>query len=221
MIDFKEKKIDTEIAADLIRNARMAKKLDLQKIANTLKINIKYLEALESGTYSNLPKGLYGKSFIREYATYLKLNPNDIVKMYEAETEGRKSSVQEDLFSKKVPKSFYFLTVPKIVKNFLIVFSVTIVLLYLGYYIKNLLNQPSLVVYSPEKDDIIKEHTVEIKGKTELEAEITINSETILADREGYFNKTINLSDGVNIINISAKKKYSKENKIIRKIIVE
>jgi len=221
MIDFQEKKINTETAADRVRNTRIARKLDIQKIAQILKINIKYLKALENGHYNNLPKGLYGKSFIREYAAYLKLNPNEIVKMYEVETEGRKSSVQDDLFSKKVPKSFYFLTIPKIVKNFLIIFSVTTVLFYLGFYIKNLLNPPSLVIYNPEKDAIIKEHTLEIRGKTELEAEISINDETILTDTTGNFQKTINLSNGVNIISIIAKKKYSKENKIIRKIIIE
>lgn len=221
MVNIKEKKISIETAADLIKKTRIEKKIELDRVADALKINIRYLEALEKGNYGSLPRGLYGKSFLKEYALYLKLNPQEILRMYEEETRERKKMTQEDLFSKRVPKNLSFIAIPRITKNLIIIASVATIFLYLGFYIRNLLNPPTLIIINPEKDMVIKEHDIEIKGRTELETELTINNESILTDKDGNFEKNVSLSNGLNIINISSKKKYSKENKIIRKIIVE
>ena len=58
-------------------------------------------------------------------------------------------------------------------------------------------------------------------GQSETEAEVKINGELILMDEDGNFSKLINLKKGVNPLEISAKKKYSRENLIIRQVLVE
>ena len=50
--------------------------------------------------------------------------------------------------------------------------------------------------------------------------EITINEEFVLINPDGSFSKEINLKNGLNAIVITAKKKYSRQNNIIRNILV-
>ena len=52
------------ISKELIR-AREEKKLSLGDVSSRTKINIEYLVALEKGDFSLLPKGLYGKNFLK------------------------------------------------------------------------------------------------------------------------------------------------------------
>ena len=70
---FKSNKIylDSETVSEQLRSSRQAKKLKLSFIAKKLNINEKYLAALEKGEYKELPHGVYGKNFLREYALFL------------------------------------------------------------------------------------------------------------------------------------------------------
>lgn len=63
---------------DLLRRTREAKKKKLADIAVTLCIKSRFLEALESGNFKDLPGEPYVKGFIRSYATYLGLNCDKI-----------------------------------------------------------------------------------------------------------------------------------------------
>lgn len=55
-----------------LKQIRIKKNLDLDKIAEKTKINIKYLEAIESGDLKEVPE-VYDKLFFQTYVTYLKV----------------------------------------------------------------------------------------------------------------------------------------------------
>ena len=62
---------------------------------------------------------------------------------------------------------------------------------------------------------------IEVKGMTEPGSELSINDEIILTDNEGNFNQFINLKKGLNTLEITSKKKYSRPNTIIKQVLVE
>ena len=62
---------NADTIAEQLRQARLSKNVKLEDAANELGINRTYLEALEKGNFNKLPKGVYGKNFLREYALYL------------------------------------------------------------------------------------------------------------------------------------------------------
>jgi len=223
MNNFTSNKIqqNNELIAEEIKQKRLDKKIKLEVVAKTLKINIRYLQALENGQLEKLPAGLYGKKILREYALFLGLDADFLEKVWELETENRQKEHQQNIFSYKVPKMTYFLTLPGLIKNFLIIFSVTICLFYLGYYIRNIIRAPRLEIYSPIENSIISENYIKISGQTDPETNVTINEKTILLDTQGNFNEKINLSNGLNTVSIVAQKKYSKENRLIRHILVK
>ncbi|MHB8903643.1 MAG: helix-turn-helix domain-containing protein [Patescibacteria group bacterium] len=201
-----------------LRQARLFKNLRLEDIAKKINISAKYLNALEEENFDNLPSGLYRKNFLREYANYLGLDNLELIKQLEVNSENN-SSVNP--FSKKILKKSKFLVFPKIIRNALLFLSVLICFLYLIFYFQRIISAPELTIVYPEKNLLIKETSIEIKGQTEKEAEIKINGELVLNNNNGIFLQAVNLKKGLNTITISAKKKYSKESIVTRQILVE
>ena len=80
---------------------------------------------------------------------------------------------------------------------------------------------PRLSIYSPSKDLITNEQNVVISGNVEAESDLQINNETIPKDKGNNFSQNVSLKKGLNRIVIKAKKKYSRENIIVRQILVE
>ncbi len=70
---------------DRLRMARESKGVDLFRAERDTKIRQRYLAALESGDYESLPGIVYTKGFLRNYAQYLGLNPDDILEQWRKE----------------------------------------------------------------------------------------------------------------------------------------
>lgn len=223
MFTFKSNKIhqNSEIISGQLIAARKEKRLKIEDIAKKLNINDKYLIALEKGEYGKLPKGIYGKNFLREYALFLGLNYNELAKIFDDEINGSSRVKNNELFSKQVVKSWHFLAVPKIVKS-LIVLAITLICFgFLGIRINKIISPPELSIYSPADNIATYSRIVQVEGKTEKESQIAINGETVLSDKEGAFTKEVNLKIGVNMITITASKKYGRSKTVVKQVLVK
>src|SRR6185503_16318584 len=58
-----------------LRQERLRQGLELTLIADKLCIGSRYLKAIESGDWKNLPGGFFTRSFVRQYAQALGLDP--------------------------------------------------------------------------------------------------------------------------------------------------
>lgn len=212
---------NNELLAEELKQRREDRKIKIETVAKKLKINLKYLQALENGQLEKLPAGLYGKKILQEYSIFLNLDTDFLTKLWEMETENRQKNNQQNIFSYKVPKKSYFLTIPAIIKNMLVLLSVFVCLFYLGFYIKNIVEAPRLEIYSPVDNLSISQNFINVSGLSEPETNVTINNEPVLLDAKGYFSQKINLSSDLNTISISAKKKYGKQITITRRILVK
>lgn len=221
--NFRENKIKSadDLIGSELRKIREGKRLDLLEVAKETKINIKYLEAIELGDFRKLPKGVYGKRFIEEYAIYLGIDPQEMLTIYEPEYVNQKKKYAKRLFVKKVSKTHRFLTIPRIIKNSIIIFVIVVCVLYLGYYIKNIIEPPQLELLNLKEDTVFTKHNINIIGKTDKEAEVLVNDEIVLTDNEGNFTKEINLKTGLNVVSVEVQKKHSKKRIIQRNIIVK
>ena len=65
--------------------ARERKGVDLLRAERETKIRARYLAALESGDYAELPGSVYTKGFLRNYALYLGLDPEDVTRQWKRE----------------------------------------------------------------------------------------------------------------------------------------
>ncbi len=67
---------------DWLRRQREMREISLRDIADRTKISLRYLEAMESDRFDLLPAPIFAKGFLREYARYVGLSPDDVVNHY-------------------------------------------------------------------------------------------------------------------------------------------
>ena len=65
------------------RKARESAGLPLEKIAADTRISTRFLLAIESESFNQLPGGIFNRGFIRSYAEYLGLDPDQAVADYD------------------------------------------------------------------------------------------------------------------------------------------
>src|SRR5512143_740928 len=65
--------------------ARERKGVDLYRAERDTKIRARYLGALERGDYRELPGAVYTKGFLRNYALYLGLDPDEVLLQWRRE----------------------------------------------------------------------------------------------------------------------------------------
>jgi cytoskeleton protein RodZ len=70
---------------DLLLRTRQARQKTLAEAADATRINAKFLQALEENDFDKLPDEIFTRGFIKLYATYLGLDPNDTFKHYIAQ----------------------------------------------------------------------------------------------------------------------------------------
>jgi cytoskeletal protein RodZ len=75
--------------SDELRARREAKNITLFEIAKKTRINIRYLEAIEQGTFDVLP---YVRAFLKSYAEAIGLESDEILKKYTVVATGRNNS---------------------------------------------------------------------------------------------------------------------------------
>ncbi len=124
----------TDVGARL-RAAREAKQISLREIAETTKISVSALEALEENDVAQLPGGIFTRAFVRSYAAEVGLDPEETMRDFVAQVppeeidEEKKydnQSHEHDLFESQQRMAG---TVLKLVA---IGLPVAVLLLYLG-----------------------------------------------------------------------------------------
>jgi len=65
-----------------LKHQREVRGISLREIANVTKITIRYLEALEDSRFSILPAPVFARGFLRQYASYVGLDPDEVVNYY-------------------------------------------------------------------------------------------------------------------------------------------
>ena len=224
MSSFRYKEISNPpTLCERLKAARESLGFSLEQAAQKTNIATKYLAAIESADYSQLPGEIYAKSFLKVYANFLHLNPAEILSLYQSEEKiygkTRKSAIQN--LKKPVERisRFHLLVTTKIIRSLIILFLVLVCLFYLGLKMKALLAPPKLVIDQPINNLITNEKYVQVSGAVESETALDINGQQVSVDPSGRFSETINLQPGVNIIEISAQKKHGQQIKVYRQVV--
>jgi len=77
---------------DILKKAREKRGLSINEIALSLKISSKILKAIEDGDTSQLPAKTFLRGFVQSYAAYLRLDVNEVLKIFQEEMGTTKPS---------------------------------------------------------------------------------------------------------------------------------
>ena len=97
------------------------------------------------------------------------------------------------------------------IRLFVIMASVLLLISYGIFNALNLIIGPTIEIFSPAKDIETTENVIDIKGRAENVAFISLNEKPIFVDKEGLFDEKLLLSPGSNIIEIRARDRFKKE----------
>ena len=65
-----------------LRRQREMREIHLHEIAERTKISLRYLQAMEQDRFELLPAPVFARGFLREYAKYVGLSPDEVVNFY-------------------------------------------------------------------------------------------------------------------------------------------
>ena len=165
--------------------AREAQHISLKTAAKRLKINEKYLRALEEEQFELLPQGAYILGFLRNYALFLNLSYKDLQELYHQHYE-KQREVTLVPGEKRQRTSSFVLTPGKVIGFFVVVAS-GLLLWYLFHQYQLLTAPPTLSLFLPRDGEVYDSKKINIVGQTDPDATLLINGEEVNLSSDGEF----------------------------------
>ena len=192
--------------------ARERKGVDLYRAERDTKIRARYLAALERGDYRELPGAVYTKGFLRNYALYLGLDPDEVLLQWRRE----RGAPQEPQAVIAVPRP---IAAPRRGLTFspsLIVFALLVALVigfmvWLGFQLLRFSKPPTISVTNPavavlNVDEDATSYLLE--GMTIPGGSVTVKTADVEAranaDSAGQWELKVDLRRGENQFRITA-----------------
>lgn len=224
MAIFNARTIRSNTLGSFLKEQRLSQGWTLEEVSRRISIAEKYLDNIENDQFYKLLSLTYSRGFLERYSQFLGLDSEEILTRWRKETANFPNpSILDKKRIKHLPldgfqKKWFWLNLDlKIILIILVILSISI---YLGLGIKRVLFPPEIEIFEPSPEMITAQNTIIIKGKTDARSEVYINQELVNRDQKGYFEQELKLLPGLNLIEISAKKRYSKFNKTELKIMV-
>lgn len=97
---------------DMLRAKRESMGKSIADVVDTIRIQTRYMEALENSRLEDLPDTVYALGFVRTYSEYLGLDPGEMVAQFKEESQGIKTgtilTMPEPIEEAKVPTAAIF-----------------------------------------------------------------------------------------------------------------
>ena len=193
--------------------ARERKGVDLYRAERDTKIRVRYLAALERGDYRELPGAVYTKGFLRNYALYLGLDPDDVLLQWRRERGDPREPQAVITVPRPIATPRKGLTFsPSLVVFALLSVAVLAFAAYLGVQLLRFAKPPTIAVTDPaaavvDVDDAATEYVM--RGTSSAGATISIATPgrdpySVSADADGDWSASVDLRRGRNQFEVSA-----------------
>ncbi|HJP70455.1 MAG TPA: RodZ domain-containing protein [Candidatus Limnocylindria bacterium] len=197
---------------EVLRAAREAKGVDLARVERDTKIRERYLVALEGGDYRELPGSVYTKGFLRNYGSYLGLDPEYLIDLYRLETSVAAERPRMPAPPRPIATrgSRAFVITPGLVFAALLTVAVGAFVAYIGWEFVNFARTPELRITDPPGPvSGYTQTSITVRGETAPNATVTVShlreNPTVVADGDGRFEITVELVPGSNVIELVAR----------------
>jgi len=193
--------------------ARERKGVDLFRAERDTKIRARYLAALERGDYRELPGAVYTKGFLRNYALYLGLDPDEILLQWRRE-RGDGSADPVSVVPRTVTNPRKGITIsPRVFGGLLLALVVVVVVGYVGTQLVRFSKPPTIIVTDPATavvtvDDSSTAYT--LRGTTSPGATVSVTIPgrdqpiQVTADGAGNWTVDVELRRGRNEFSVTA-----------------
>jgi cytoskeletal protein RodZ len=207
---------------DRLKRARTRKKITVAQVEEATKIRAKFILALESDSWEQIPSEVYGRGYLERYLQFLQLPDEEVMEQYDKERHSYArhcKDAQVDLAPKSHMKLPRLLITPRL-------FVIAAVLLGVGGVTSLVTRQivrftaaPALEIFAQQaqakelstSDLVVHSNSFTFKGKTAIGAAIRVNDQVVLVDPDGQFEATVPVQEGVNAVVVRAMLANGKE----------
>lgn len=202
---------DGDSLAERLMAAREAKGVDLVRAERETKIRRAYLAAMERGDWAALPAPVYARGFLRNYATYLGLDADDVAGQWQREARiGPAEPVIIVPRGLPAPRKGLQVSTGLLVGT-LVVIVAGLILAYLGFQLLRY-GAPTTLAVSDPPDAIVTvaddATTYALRGTTVPRGVVQVEASgraplTVIAGPDGVWLATVDLRRGQNRFLIS------------------
>ena len=192
---------------DALRQQREQLGVTLEQAAEDTRIRGKFLQAIESGDYQSLPGTVYTKGFLRNYAGYLNLDPEEMVALYTGERGGTEPARTFAPMRPLVKRSFIF--TPAVLVPVAVLAGILLFVGYVYYQFTTFAVAPHVEITDPPGDAVSQTAEYVVRGKTNPEGRITVRVSPgldpitdVRLSSDGTFTATVPLKPGPNHVEV-------------------
>jgi cytoskeletal protein RodZ len=211
----------TKTIGELLIAERQKRRLTVADVAAVTKIQLHFVAALEENQFEQLPAATFVKGFIKSLAEFYNQDPQPLLATL-------RRDFKESATGQLVPREFIRPLLKKqqlwtpLTMTFLMLGTVFVTLLsYVLFQWYSFQKPPSLIVVSPEENQIVSEKFT-VTGTTVPDAIVTVNTQPVGLFPDGRFEVELALPrEGTQILTIESTDRRGKKSVIQRIIRVQ
>lgn len=204
-------------AGEILKEARLAKKISLKQVETSTKIRYDFLKALEENDFQKLPSLVSTRGFLKNYAEFLGLTPEPILAIFRRDFAHKKGKIILQGMVEPINKPKFNWTPKLTLISFLVLFFLGLAG-WLGYQYFSLMKNPFLEIYTPQDGQQIKNEKIEVIGRADPDSLVTVNNQSVFLSEQGEFRYKLELFPGENTIVVEAKSKLGRKTQQQREI---
>ncbi len=213
---------NAESLSQTLRSIRKSRGYSIDSVADSLGIDSGYIHALETGHYELLPGITYIRQYLRKYCDLLCIKHDEVLQIFDDEYrlfEKKKRFDEASYAEKRRPIKLFF--TPQYFKYGGVIVSIVFIFAYFATEASSIMKPPELLVEYPADNAVLDHELIEVSGHVESEALVFMNGQEVFLNENGRFEEPMNLSEGVNILRITAQKKHGAKKEIFLRVVVK
>jgi cytoskeleton protein RodZ len=204
---------------EILKEARVKKRIELEDISHRTKISLKYLAAIEKNDFKELPPSTFTKGFMQNYAKVVGLDPKNVLAIFRRDyDQDEKGRIIPRGLTEPVRQQGYYFNPTTTTLGLSILAGVIII----GFFIRQVIvfnTAPEIMLKHPSENAEITS-PVEVSGSTAPEATLTINNQPISINETGEFTASLNLTPGEHTLIVTVTSRNHKERTLQRAITI-
>lgn len=196
-----------------LKNERLKNNLSLEDLSKITKIKKSFISSIESQRWHLLPEFPVVLGFVKNIASALDLDRDEAAALLKRDYPPKQLPLNP---KPDIPREFRWS--PRLTFLVGIALVVALVLGYLGIQYNKFIAPPELVVDQPKEGEYIDDSSLQVRGVTDPEATVVVNTQPAFVDDEGNFSTELELKDNVDTIEVVATSRSGKVTTIVRKI---
>lgn len=210
-----------ETLAEKLRALRRTQAVSLPMLEEKTRIQKRYLEALERGRYDELPEPMYTRNFLRAYARALGADEQYFLELYEEEVGQTDLLGPHRLPRMRVRKGRFFVF-SHVTAALAMALPALVIVGYLLWQTSALLRPPEVIVTSPADGSAVQSALLPVEGYvTDDEVTVTVDGKTVVIDETLHFTAEVDLTRGLNVVTVAAKRRYSRAAIVYRRVVFD